>query len=109
MGLIRLCFVLAGYLACGVLAPGLGQAKGTQDRPDTKLIMAEPQDVEDVALLDREFGAWKFGSGILLEAGYMPGIYELHHGVTLIRFNCSGLTCDTVQHAALRVYKPNCT
>jgi len=65
--------------------------------------------VEDVALLDREFGAWNFGSGILLEAGYMPGLYELHHGATLIRFNLSGLDCDKVQSATLRLYKPKCT
>lgn len=72
-------------------------------------VVSEPRDVEDTALLDREFGGWNFGAGIMLEAGFMPGLYELHHGASLIRFNLTGLNCGKVESAKLRLYKPNCT
>ncbi len=39
----------------------------------------------------------------------MPGLYELHHGVSLIRFNLSGLRCSKVRTAKLRLYKPKCS
>jgi hypothetical protein len=72
-------------------------------------VVSAPRDVEDVALLDREFGGWNFGSSILIEAGFMPGLYELHHGASLIRFNVSGLGCGDVRNAKLRLYKPKCS
>jgi len=77
--------------------------------PAETFIISDPQDVQDVALLDREFGGWNFGSSIVLEAGYMPGLYELHHGASLIRFNLSGLGCGRVDSATLRLYKPKCS
>jgi len=64
--------------------------------------------VEDTALLDREFGGWNFGSGLLLEVGYMPGLYELHHAASLIRFDLSRVACGQVTAAKLRLYKPKC-
>jgi len=104
---IRLWIILVGLLAgCG---SAVAQHKSSQPHPDTTFVIARPEDVEDVALLDREFGTWNFGSGILLEAGYMPGLYELHHAATLIRFNLSGSDCDKVRSATLRLYKPECT
>ena len=33
-------------------------------------VISDPLAVEDAALLDREFGGWNLGSGLLLEAGY---------------------------------------
>lgn len=104
---IRLSIFLAGFLACCGLT--VAQGKSSRAKPDATFVITQPEDVEDVALLDREFGAWNFGSGILLEAGYMPGLYELHHGATLIRFNLSGLGCDEVRSAILRLYKLRCT
>jgi len=99
--------VLLGLLACCHLA--VAQHRSSPNQADALFVISRPQDVEDVALLDREFGAWNFGSAILLDAGYMPGLYEVHHGVSLIRFNLSGLDCDRVQSATLRLYKPRCS
>jgi len=72
-------------------------------------IVSAPEDVEDVALRDREFGQWNFGRGLVLEVGFMPGLYEEHHSVSLIRFNLSGLGCGKVLSAKLRLYKPKCS
>ena len=71
-------------------------------------VVSDSLAVEDAALLDREFGGWNFGSGLLLEAGYMPGLYELHHAASLIRFDLSGVECGQAQSAKLRLYKPKC-
>ncbi len=72
-------------------------------------VISDPQDIEDVALRDREFADWNFGGGIVLEAGYMPGLYEEHHCVSLLRFDLSRLLCEKVQAAKVRLYKPKCT
>jgi hypothetical protein len=72
-------------------------------------IISDPQDIEDVALRDREFSDWNFGGGIVLEAGFMPGLYEEHHCVSLLRFDVSRLPCQKVQAAKVRLYKPNCS
>lgn len=64
------------------------------------------EDVADVALRGNDFGAWNYGRGIFLEAGYFVGLYDLHPGASLIRFNVSGLEVDAVSSAKLRIYKP---
>ena len=69
-------------------------------------VVSDASRVEDVALRDRAYGDWNFGAGPFLEAGFMPGLYEIHHGASLIRFNLSGLECKTVTSARLRLYKP---
>lgn len=69
--------------------------------------VSSPERVEDAALWDREFSRWNFGSGPLLEAGRVPGLYEVHSSVSLIRFDLSGLECGKVKTAVLRLYKPN--
>ena len=74
-------------------------------RADT-FVVAEPEDVADVALRDADFSDWNYGREITLEAGYIQGLYELHHGVSLIRFNLTGLPCKDVESATLRLYKP---
>ena len=72
-------------------------------------VVSEPAVVEDVALRDREFAEWNFGGGIVLEVGFMPGLYEEHHCVSLVRFDLSGLPCKKVDSAKLRLYKPKCS
>jgi len=72
-------------------------------------VISDPQDIEDVALRDREFADWNFGGGIVLEAGFIPGLYEEHHCVSLLRFDVSRLPCEKVQAAKVRLYKPKCT
>ena len=72
-------------------------------------VVSEPAAVEDLALRDREFAEWNFGGGIVLEVGFMPGLYEEHHCVSLIRFDLSGLPCREVNSAKLRLYKPKCS
>jgi len=69
-------------------------------------VVSAPSSVEDTVLRDREFARWNFGNGHVLEAGYMPGLYELHHGVSLIRFRLSQLPCRNVVSATLRLHKP---
>ncbi len=76
--------------------------------PAKTFVVSAPSAVQDVTLRDREFGQWNFGGGHLLEVGFMPGLYELHHGVSLIRFNLSQLPCKKVSSAKLRLYKPKC-
>ncbi|MHC4175829.1 MAG: DNRLRE domain-containing protein, partial [Planctomycetota bacterium] len=72
-------------------------------------VISDPQDIEDVALRDREFADWNFGGGIVLEAGFMPGLYEEHHCVSLLRFDLTRLPCEKVRAAKVRLYKPKCT
>jgi outer membrane protein assembly factor BamB len=72
-------------------------------------VVSDPQDIEDVALRDREFADWNFGGGIVLEAGFMPGLYEEHHCVSLLRFDLSRLPCEKIRTAKVRLYKPKCT
>ena len=69
-------------------------------------VVSNSASVEDVALRDREYSEWNFGAGHFLEAGFMPGLYEIHHAVSLVRFNLSGLPCRKVVSAKLRLYKP---
>ncbi len=69
-------------------------------------VISDSGSVEDVALRDREYSAWNFGAGHFLEAGFMPGLYEIHHAASLVRFNLSGLGCRKVVSAKLRLYKP---
>ncbi len=88
-------------------AIALGMAWAAECRAET-FTVADSFAVEDAALLDREFGGWNFGSGLLLEAGYMPGLYELHHAASLIRFDLSHVACGQVTSAKLRLYKPKC-
>src|SRR5690349_1786903 len=93
-----LVLVVACLLAALSAAPAPARAE--------EFRVTDPNDVQDVALLDGEFGAWNFGGSPLLEAGYMGGIYAEHHAVSLLRFDLSGVACRTVQWAKLRVYKP---
>ncbi|MHC4752999.1 MAG: DNRLRE domain-containing protein, partial [Planctomycetota bacterium] len=72
-------------------------------------VISDPQDIEDVALRDREFADWNFGGGIVLEAGFMPGLYEEHHCLSLLRFDLSWLPCEKIEAAKVRLYKPKCT
>ena len=78
----------------------------------TALVRAEtftvsgPQRVEDAALLNGEFANWNFGGGPLLEAGFMGGIYVEHRATSAVRFDVSGVACDKVTSAKLRLYKP---
>jgi hypothetical protein len=69
-------------------------------------VVSDSASIEDVALRDREYSEWNFGAGHLLEAGFMPGLYEIHHAASLVRFNLSGLGCKKVHSAKLRLYKP---
>ncbi|MCD6393387.1 MAG: DNRLRE domain-containing protein, partial [Planctomycetes bacterium] len=69
-------------------------------------VISDSDSVEDVALRDREYSEWNFGAGHFLEAGFMPGLYEIHHAASLVRFNLSGLPCKKVISAKLRLYKP---
>jgi hypothetical protein len=69
--------------------------------------VAAGADVEDVVLRDRAYAEWNYGAGHLLEAGFMPGLYEIHHASSLIRFNLSRLPCVKATSAKLRLYKPN--
>ncbi|MCK5174194.1 MAG: DNRLRE domain-containing protein [Planctomycetes bacterium] len=69
-------------------------------------VISDSGSVEDVAMRDREYSEWNFGAGHFLEAGFMPGLYEIHHAASLIRFNLSGLGCRKVVSAKLRLYKP---
>ena len=66
-----------------------------------------PECVQDTALWNREFSGWNFGGSPLLEVGSVPGLYEEHRSVSLIRFDLSGLACETIEGATLRLYKPN--
>ncbi|MHC4174710.1 MAG: DNRLRE domain-containing protein, partial [Planctomycetota bacterium] len=72
-------------------------------------VISNPQDIEDVALRDRGFADWNYGGGIVLEAGFMPGLYEEHHCVSLLRFDLSRLPCEKVRSAKVRLYKPKCS
>ena len=72
---------------------------------DTFLITGS-RDVADVALRGNDFGRWNYGRGIFLEAGFFVGLYDLHPGASLIRFNVSGLEIDEVSSAKMRIYKP---
>ena len=65
--------------------------------------------MEDVALRDREFADWNFGGGIVLETGFMPGLYEEHHCASLVRFDLSRLPCEKIRAATVRLYKPKCS
>ncbi|HRT10502.1 MAG TPA: DNRLRE domain-containing protein, partial [Candidatus Paceibacterota bacterium] len=81
-----------------------GPARAWPDR----FVVSKPGDVEDVALLDGEFGGWNFGGSPLLEAGFMGGIYAEHRAVSLLRFDLAGIPCAKVTAATLRLYKPRC-
>ena len=72
---------------------------------DTFLITGS-QDVADAALRGNDFGGWNYGRGIFLEAGFFVGLYDLHPGASLVRFNVSGLEVDEVLSAKMRIYKP---
>ncbi len=65
-------------------------------------IISDSANVEDVALRDRAYSEWNFGAGHFLEAGFMPGLYEIHHAASLVRFNLSGLGCRKVVSAKMR-------
>jgi hypothetical protein len=81
----------------------------TGEKAPRTYVISDPQDIEDVALRDREFADWNFGGGIVLEAGFMPGLYEEHHCVSLLRFDLSRLPCERIQAAKVRLYKPKCS
>lgn len=71
-------------------------------------LISNPDRIEDVSLLDGEFGNLNFGGGYFLEAGKMVGIYVEHNAESLIRFNLEDVKCNKVISARLRLYKPNC-
>jgi len=75
--------------------------------PAEKFVLSAPDRVEDTALWNREFSEWNFGNSPLLEVGSTAGLYEFHSSVSLIRFDLSGLECDKIEKAVLRLYKPN--
>lgn len=63
--------------------------------------------VEDTALRNRLYSGWNFGKGVFLEAGYMPGLYEIHHAVSLIRFHkLPDLSLAEMDSVKLRLYTP---
>lgn len=45
----------------------------------------------------------------MLEAGFMPGLYEEHHCASLLRFDLSRTPCKKVRAAKVRLYKPKCS
>jgi hypothetical protein len=83
-----------------------GFITGAQVNPDSTFIISAPKDVADLALRGGDFSSWNYGREIFLEAGYFIGLYDVHHGASLIRFNVSGLQAEKVISARLRLYKP---
>lgn len=71
-------------------------------------LISNPDRIEDVSLLDGEYGNLNFGGGYFLEVGKMVGIYAEHNSESLIRFNLQDVRCNKVISAKLRLYKPNC-
>ncbi len=78
----------------------------TEAAQSQSFLITGSKDVADLALRGGDFGAWNYGRGIFLEAGFFIGLYDTHPGASLIRFNVSGLEADKVSSAKLRIYKP---
>lgn len=100
--------IRSGSALLAVAVFGLLTVASANDCRAETFIVSDPLAIEDAALRDREFADWSFGGGIVLEVGFMPGLYEEHHCASLVRFDLSGLPCERVQSAMLRLYKPKC-
>ena len=90
LSLLMLVFFATAPVSCGAVT----------------FVVSDSGSVEDVAMRNRDYSEWNFGAGHFLEVGFMPGLYEIHHAVSLVRFNLSGLPCKKVISAKLRLYKP---
>jgi len=69
-------------------------------------VISGPKDVADLALRGGDFGSWNYGREIFLEAGYFVGLYDVHRGASLVRFNVTGIPANTVISAKFRLYRP---
>lgn len=100
--------IRSGSALLGAAVFGLLTVASANDCRAETFIVSDPSAIEDTALRDREFADWSFGGGIVLEVGFMPGLYEEHHCASLIRFDLSRLPCRKIRSATLRLYKPKC-
>ncbi|MDB4923069.1 DNRLRE domain-containing protein [Mucilaginibacter sp.] len=81
-----------------------------------KIVISAVKDVEDVTLRQSKetFGAytywsqWNFGKSQILDIGYATSVWNEYYGVTLIRFNLSGIASGAIKSAKFRIYKPKC-